>query len=148
MPPGRLPDPGLGAICARCNEPREAHGGPKHYGACPDQSGLRAARFRLQEADRPPLPDPPRERLPLPAGSHERPLADRLITAEVEGYIRTKLALAAAANPYLGDARSGYCAALDQVEHLHLSGVDYELVPKLVGLLRRAGLLAGRGDAS
>ena len=62
---GRLPDPGLAAICARCNEPREAHGGPKHYGACPDQSGLRAARFRLQEADRPPAPDPSPERLPL-----------------------------------------------------------------------------------
>lgn len=62
---GRLPDPGLGAICARCTEPREAHGGPKHYGACPDQSGLRAARFRLQEVDKPPPPDPPRERLPL-----------------------------------------------------------------------------------
>ncbi len=62
---GRLPDPGLGAICARCGDPREAHGGPKHYGACPDQSGLRAARFRLQEVDKPPPPDPPAERLPL-----------------------------------------------------------------------------------
>lgn len=51
---GRLPDPGLAALCARCGDPREAHGGPRHYGACPDQSGLRAARFRLAEADKPP----------------------------------------------------------------------------------------------
>lgn len=55
---GRLPDPGLAALCARCTEPREAHGGPEHYGACPDQSGLRAARFRLMEADKPPRPLP------------------------------------------------------------------------------------------
>lgn len=58
MSGGRLPDPGLGAVCARCGDPRQAHGGPKHYGACPDQSGLRAARFRLQEVDKPPRPLP------------------------------------------------------------------------------------------
>lgn len=37
---GRLPDPGMGVLCGRCGEPREAHGGPKHLGACPDQSGF------------------------------------------------------------------------------------------------------------
>jgi hypothetical protein len=50
---GRLPDPGLAAVCDRCGEPREAHGGPKHYGACPGRSGLRAARFRLEATDKP-----------------------------------------------------------------------------------------------
>lgn len=50
---GRLPDPGLAALCATCREPREAHGGPKHYGACPGRSGLHADRFRLQEVDKP-----------------------------------------------------------------------------------------------
>lgn len=49
---GRLPDPGLAAVCDRCDEPREAHGGPKHLGACPDQHGLHAARFRLREDDK------------------------------------------------------------------------------------------------
>lgn len=49
---GRLPDPGLAAICARCGEPREAHGGPKHLGACPDESRLYARRFQLQERDK------------------------------------------------------------------------------------------------
>lgn len=50
---GRLPDPGLGAVCGRCGEPREAHGGPKLLGACPDQSGLRARRFSIPAEDRP-----------------------------------------------------------------------------------------------
>ena len=50
---GRLPDPGLAALCATCREPREAHGGPKHYGACPGRSGLHADRFRIAEEDRP-----------------------------------------------------------------------------------------------
>lgn len=50
---GRLPDPGLGAVCGRCGEPREAHGGPKLLGACPDQSGLRARRFSIAPEDRP-----------------------------------------------------------------------------------------------
>lgn len=50
---GRLPDPGLAAVCGRCKEPREAHGGDKHYGACPDQSGLHAARFSIAPEDRP-----------------------------------------------------------------------------------------------
>jgi hypothetical protein len=50
---GRLPDPGLAAVCGRCGEPREAHGGPKLFGACPDQSGLRAKRFSIAPEDRP-----------------------------------------------------------------------------------------------
>lgn len=50
---GRLPDPGLAAICDRCGEPREAHGGLKKLGACPGQSGLYAKRFRIREADKP-----------------------------------------------------------------------------------------------
>lgn len=50
---GRLPDPGLAAVCGRCGEPREAHGGPKLLGACPDESGLRARRFSIAPEDRP-----------------------------------------------------------------------------------------------
>jgi hypothetical protein len=49
---GRLPDPGLAAICARCGEPREAHGGLSHLGACPDERGLRARRFQLRTEDK------------------------------------------------------------------------------------------------
>jgi hypothetical protein len=51
-PGGRLPDPGLAAICGRCREPREAHGGEKHYGACPDEHGLYARRFSIAAEDR------------------------------------------------------------------------------------------------
>lgn len=50
---GRLPDPGLAAVCGRCGEPREAHGGPKLLGACPDQSGVQAKRFSIAPEDRP-----------------------------------------------------------------------------------------------
>lgn len=56
MMSGRLPDPGLAVVCDRCGEPREAHGGPKHLGACPGQSGLYAERFRLRPGDKPPAP--------------------------------------------------------------------------------------------
>jgi hypothetical protein len=50
---GRHPDPGLAAICNRCGEPREAHGGPRKLGACPDQRGLHARRFQLRSEDKP-----------------------------------------------------------------------------------------------
>lgn len=52
-PGGRLPDPGLGAICARCGEPREAHGGQRQLGACPNQTGLYAKRFQIRDEDKP-----------------------------------------------------------------------------------------------
>lgn len=50
---GRLPDPGEAAVCARCGEPRPAHGGPKHLGACPGEHGVRAPRFQLRDEDKP-----------------------------------------------------------------------------------------------
>jgi hypothetical protein len=48
---GRLPDPGLAAVC-ECGEPREAHGGYRRLGACPGEAGLYARRFRLRDEDR------------------------------------------------------------------------------------------------
>jgi hypothetical protein len=64
---GRLPDPGMGAICGRCGEPRLAHGGPSHLGACPGESGIQAKRFSIAPEDRP-QPEQVEEhgRLPLP----------------------------------------------------------------------------------
>lgn len=53
---GRHPDPGDGAICAQCDEPRLAHGGLKNLGACPGQRGLYASRFRLRDEDKPDAP--------------------------------------------------------------------------------------------
>lgn len=49
---GRLPDPGMGVVCARCGEPRPAHSGAKHLGRCPDQTGIRGRRFSIPPADR------------------------------------------------------------------------------------------------
>jgi hypothetical protein len=42
----------MGAICARCGEPREAHGGPKSLGACPGETGIKAKRFSIAIEDR------------------------------------------------------------------------------------------------
>lgn len=72
---GRHPDPGMGVICARCGEPRLAHGGRKKLGACPGQHGLQAHRFQLRAEDKP-QPEPewewePRPRLPLPPNMQE-----------------------------------------------------------------------------
>src|SRR5687767_1302128 len=67
---GRLPDPGLAAVCGRCGEPREAHGGPKHYGACPGEHGLTARRFSLAAEDRPePEMTALERRMPVMVGS-------------------------------------------------------------------------------
>lgn len=63
---GRLPDPGMGAICGRCGEPREAHGGPSHLGACPGESGIDAKRFSIEPGDRPNPEWEEPARLPLP----------------------------------------------------------------------------------
>jgi hypothetical protein len=43
----------MGAICGRCGEPREAHGGASHLGACPGESGIQAKRFSIGPEDRP-----------------------------------------------------------------------------------------------
>lgn len=64
---GRLPDPGMGAICGRCGEPRLAHGGPSHLGACPGESGIQAKRFSIAPEDRPQAEQVEEHgRLPLP----------------------------------------------------------------------------------
>lgn len=63
---GRLPDPGMDAVCARCDQPRGAHGGPKKLGICPDQSGLQGKRFALRDEDKPPRVEP------APAGNPNR----------------------------------------------------------------------------
>ncbi|HEV8653183.1 MAG TPA: hypothetical protein VG276_28255 [Actinomycetes bacterium] len=44
-PDGRLPDPGMAVLCASCDQPRQAHGGRRHLGACPGHEGLHAQRF-------------------------------------------------------------------------------------------------------
>jgi hypothetical protein len=50
-PGGRLPDPGPDAVC-ECGQPRNAHGGAQHLGACPGGQGLYAPRFRLRDDDK------------------------------------------------------------------------------------------------
>jgi hypothetical protein len=77
--------------------------------------------------------------------AHDVPLADRIITAEIAGWLDRKLTLALAANHRTGERRSGFEEAIEAMRHLHLSGVDYEVTPLIVGALRRAGLLAERG---
>jgi hypothetical protein len=76
--------------------------------------------------------------------AHDLSLADRLVDAEIGRFVSTAFAVARAANPYLGEKGDGYRQALDDMQHRHLSGVFYRLTPKIVGVLRRAGLLVGR----
>lgn len=71
---------------------------------------------------------------------HELPLADRLACDAVREWLdRAKgTALAGASDE---SARK----AIEDMRHLHLDNYDYTLVPKLLGALRRAGLLAATG---
>lgn len=65
--------------------------------------------------------------------AHDLPLITRLIEDEVNRWLDTRLNLAAGV---LGPA------VVDQVRHLHLAGAHYQLVPRVIDALRRAGLLA------
>lgn len=100
---GRLPDPGMGAICGRCGEPRLAHGGPRHLGACPGESGIEAKRFSIASDDRP-QPEfeeaTPSDRLPLPP---------RAVTAvdELVAFVRQQLDRQEAALIAYRDHRAG-----------------------------------------
>lgn len=96
---GRHPDPGQAAICARCGEPREAHGGPKKLGNCPDQSGLQGKRFSLRSEDKPervePAPRPaPNRPVRIDLGLWDRfgavanPDRSTVIRAFVRWYVR------------------------------------------------------------
>jgi hypothetical protein len=73
----------------------------------------------------------------------------RLIEAEIREWLATRLAIAAAsfAGPNAEYERGGR-QAIEQVRHLHLSGAEYALVPKIVSALRRANLLAAQPEGS
>lgn len=84
-------------------------------------------------------------------GSHladDLPPVDRLIDDEIGRFVSTAFALARAANPYLGDKGDGYRQALDDMQHLHLSGAWYRLTPRIVGALWKAGYLASQSDVT
>lgn len=70
---------------------------------------------------------------------HEYPLAERLIRDVLVEWLTTRLAIAKAAAPS-EEARN----MVDQVAHLHLAGTEYSVVPQIVDVLVRAGLLDRR----
>lgn len=77
--------------------------------------------------------------------AHDQPLADRLVTDIITDWIRTNLAIAVAATGAATPEEQAAQAAIDRVKHLDLAGVDYRLTPRILGALRRAGLLREEG---
>lgn len=72
---------------------------------------------------------------PTEAEAHQLPLAHRLIDAAVESWLDTHLRIAACAS------EPEEQAVINRIRHLHLAGFGYQVTPKLVGELERAGLL-------
>src|SRR4051794_21824589 len=66
---------------------------------------------------------------------HDLPLAHRLINEAVGTWLDTHLRIAECA------CEPEEQAILNRVRHLHLAGFDYQVTPKLVEQLQRAGLL-------
>lgn len=83
---------------------------------------------------------------PSAHAAHEMPLADRIVDDLIGDYIRTAADTARAANGYCDDEAAGYAKAVDQMQHLYLSGHWYRLTPRILDALRRAGLLIERPD--
>lgn len=73
--------------------------------------------------------------------AHDLPLANRIVSDLIGEFIDTGCAIASAGTGNLNDYERGAQAAIDQMRHLHMSGVDYRLTPKILDALRRAGLL-------
>ena len=76
---------------------------------------------------------------------HETPLAERIIGDEVARWLETGFATALAGLNNLGD-EAARRAGIEEMQYLHLSGHDYELVPRIVDALTRAGLLTNAAD--
>jgi hypothetical protein len=72
---------------------------------------------------------------------HEVPLVDRIIEAEIRSWRNTTLGTAAAAFGSSTPEERGGQKAIEQIRYLHQSGPAYSVVPRIVGALRRAGLL-------
>jgi hypothetical protein len=73
---------------------------------------------------------------------HELPLANRLVDAEIRGWLDRKFALQFA--QYAED--SPECKALEQARYVALDGYTYYLTLPILDALRRAGLLVEDGE--
>lgn len=74
---------------------------------------------------------------------HELPLANRLVDAEIRGWLDRKFGLQLAQH---ADGSPEW-KALDQARHVALDGYTYDLTPAILEALRRAGLLVdGRAE--
>lgn len=78
---------------------------------------------------------------------HGLPLVTRIIEAEITKWRNTTLGIAAAAfAASSAEEERGGRKAIEQIRYLHQSGPGYSVVPRIVDALRRAGLLAERGE--
>jgi hypothetical protein len=86
---------------------------------------------------------------PNPAAhqAHEFPLADRLVLGEVRSWLKTAFDTARAGCGDMNEVERARQKMIDELQHLHLSGADYTIVPRILGALRRAQLLRDREPA-
>lgn len=74
--------------------------------------------------------------------AHALPLAHRLIDAEIGTWLNTNTDLALAGFGQVTEHDRAMRQGVKQMRHLHLDNWDIDLVPAILGSLRRAGLLA------
>lgn len=77
---------------------------------------------------------------PIAHEAHQRPLANRIVSGLVRQYLDRAAATALCIDP-INDHERGFVEGVNQMRHLHLAGWDYQLVPKILDELRRAGLM-------
>lgn len=69
---------------------------------------------------------------------HDLPLASRLVDAEIRNWLDTHLGILAAQT----DDDSPEWKIVEQARHLNLAEFSVQLTPRILDVLRRAGLLA------
>jgi hypothetical protein len=81
------------------------------------------------------LPDRGGDHMSAEDFPHWQPLAERLVDAEIRGWLDTHLGLLKAQTSDGSAERK----IVDQARHLHLDGYSTQLTPKILDALRRAG---------
>jgi hypothetical protein len=79
-------------------------------------------------------------------GVHDLPLADRLVNDEIHEWLSIAFATARAGCGTYNDYERGGQYMIDEIENLHLADYTYTLTPSILSALRRADLLAPKGD--
>jgi hypothetical protein len=81
---------------------------------------------------------------PFTHQAHEFPLAGRLVLGEVRSWLKTAFDTARAGCGDMNEVERARQKMIDELQYLHLSGADYTIVSRILGVLRRAQLLVDR----